>query len=1022
MLSRSRPSTLLLASAIALLLSWLWSVWQPAPFAAEVTLGSSVSATSQVFFDRGQGFNEADSFRLSVPGGNLPVRCRFPLPEGTFRALRFDPIDRNGSVTFSDLCLITSGGTIVRRIAPDELHANAQIAESVIKDGRVSMSTVAGANDPYYTIPLAPPLTLVRRSFPRWLGAAGRFAVILLGLLCFASLGDRGQRHYAAAIGVGRRHALAHPHTALAAIAIAAAVLASYPVVFCGRSYLSPNNGIALLYSAVPTVPGLTDWRQANVHGADVGAMMWQHLPYTVVEHRALFRDGELPLWNRYNSCGIPLLGQGQSMFGDPLHVPVLLAGGAAWAFDLKFVLAKALFAAGLGFTVWTATRNLTAAALVTFAAAFAGFFNFRLNHPAIFSVGVAPWVLLCWVHVVQAAKLRECAAWCAGLLLANFSLLTSGTVKEAYMLLLALNLAGGLALLFSPDALVLKWRKGMLAAATGLILILVSAPVWLTFLDTLAVARTSSDQPLAWQLPANRLIGLFDDLFYRELSSEHVVVAPSLNFLLLLGVLWFCASIHRFRRDSLALVLAAGALGAISLVFAWVPGSLIIRLPVLRHVVHIANTFSCVAMVFLAVLAGYGFRAARDALAANKWWRPALAALLLLGGLILAYFHGMAYYWSGRDAFRQWLLIVPEHRFFFIYLALMLVSLVTLTLVAAWYLRRRRLSALAGIAALLALGVLLGRNGLHYSSTYQEVYFTAPAPRADLQARSSAVEFMKTKAGAEPFRAVGTANNLFPGFTAVYGIEGVNGPDAVMNPAYTELLLAAGLLHSGDWRMMLPSAGLAQIQPMLDLLNVRFCATEPGAAPPGGTYTRAADLDLSVYASPTVWPRAFFTDTVIALRGPGELIALAHQAGGRPFATIAAPDLTAHTTLARLPREFERRQVVPATDYRLTNNTTSFVIHASCAGVIVLHESYLPGDFRVTVNGAPTDDFRVNHAFKGIAIEAPGVYRVIFVYRPRHWTLALILAGLGLALAAAGIAGCGVIGKRSGLPVPARA
>jgi hypothetical protein len=280
----------------------------------------------------------------------------------------------------------------------------------------------------------------------------------------------------------------------------------------------------------------------------------------------------------------------------------------------------------------------------------------------------------------------------------------------------------------------------------------------------------------------------------------------------------------------------------------------------------------------------------------------------------------------------------------------------------------------------------------------------------------------MKTKAGSEPFRAVGTADNLFPGFTAVYGIEGVNGPDAVMNPAYTELLLAAGLLHSGDWRMMLPAAGFAQIQPMLDLLNVRFCATEPGADPPGGTYTRAADLDLSVYASPTVWPRAFFTDTVIVLHDPGELIALAHQAGGRPFATIAAPDLTAHTTLARLPREFERRQVVPATDYRLTNNTTSFVIHAPCAGVIVLHESYLPGDFRVTVNGAPADDFRVNHAFKGIAIEAPGVYRVTFVYRPRHWTLALILAGLGLALAAAGIAGYGVIGKRSGLPVPARA
>ena len=33
-----------------------------------------------------------------------------------------------------------------------------------------------------------------------------------------------------------------------------------------------------------------------------------------------LFRDHELPLWNRYVMCGLTLLGQGQSMIGDPLY------------------------------------------------------------------------------------------------------------------------------------------------------------------------------------------------------------------------------------------------------------------------------------------------------------------------------------------------------------------------------------------------------------------------------------------------------------------------------------------------------------------------------------------------------------------------------------------------------------------------------------------------------------------------------------------------------------------------------
>ena len=72
-------------------------------------------------------------------------------------------------------------------------------------------------------------------------------------------------------------------------------------------------------------------------------------MPYSAVEHRAIVVDGEWPLWNRFNSSGVTLLGQGQSMLGDPLHFIVILADGASWAWDLKFLVAKALFAAGLG-------------------------------------------------------------------------------------------------------------------------------------------------------------------------------------------------------------------------------------------------------------------------------------------------------------------------------------------------------------------------------------------------------------------------------------------------------------------------------------------------------------------------------------------------------------------------------------------------------------------------------------------------------------------------------------------------
>jgi hypothetical protein len=298
---------------------------------------------------------------------------------------------------------------------------------------------------------------------------------------------------------------------------------------------------------------------------------------------------------------------------------------------------------------------------------------------------------------------------------------------------------------------------------------------------------------------------------------------------------------------------------------------------------------------------------------------------------------------------------------------------------------------------------VLLVRQGVHYSPDYRAEYFTTPASRANLQARSAAVMFMQVVAGAEPFRAVGTVNTLFAGFTSVYGLEGINGPDALKNGAYAALMAPCHLTRPDDWRMVLAPAMMPRLQPVLDLLNVRFCATEPGAPAPGGTYAHVADLDLTIYASPTVWPRAFFTDTVIPYRQPDEVIALAGDAAGRPFAAMTADDAAAQDALRRLPADFARRQVVPAADFRLTNNTTAFTIDAPAAGVIVLHEAYLPDDFRVTVNGEPAACFRVNHAFKGVAVTAAGRYRVVFTYRPRHWALALGLAGAGLASLLAG-------------------
>jgi hypothetical protein len=98
------------------------------------------------------------------------------------------------------------------------------------------------------------------------------------------------------------------------------------------------------------------------------------------------------------------------------------------------------------------------------FAAPFIGFFVYRINHAAYFSLCYAPWPLYCWLRVTQAEGRRAIAAWSGGLLITNLALMNSGAVKEAYMLLLTMNFSGACVLLSSAGS----WRSRFVKLAAA--------------------------------------------------------------------------------------------------------------------------------------------------------------------------------------------------------------------------------------------------------------------------------------------------------------------------------------------------------------------------------------------------------------------------------------------------------------------------------------------------------------------------------------------------------------------------
>jgi hypothetical protein len=951
-------------------------------FEAELT--STAPGMAQLFFDVGRGSNEDDSSHAAIVAGTQPQLQRFPLEMGTCHSLRFDPLDRECVMTIAHARIVDRSGRVVRTFTSADFTAVQQIAALTAENGVLKVATTPGAFDPILTLKVATPIKLA----PSWGLLFGLLLPVWIGLGALLLLVGWAAGGASGRLGRLATWAEAHPVRALFGTALVAVAVQCHPVIFFGKSFVSPNNAVYLLYDTFPTVPGYQSTDVEDARGADVGAMMWAHMYFPELTREALFRDGELPLWNRYDLTGTPLLGQGQTMIGDPLNWLTIAANSAAWAWDARFVLMRVLFAFGSGLAVWLLARQLGPALLVTGSSVFIGFFAFRLNHAAILSVCWSPWVLVAWCWLLEARTPRARNLSLLALVVAHAGLMNSGTIKEAYMLAACLDFAGLLLVLGAAEPL--RRRLGKLAAAAlaGVVFALLMAPQWIAFLDALRKSHTHYDVPAAAQLPPWMFVGFFEDLFYRQLRPQETHFEPSSNVVMLLGFLWALVGAREHFANRRFVAIFVAALLPFTLIFGIIPAAWIVKVPFVANIIHVDNTFSCSLIVLMSVLAGFGFatvfRQAREPGGLSRY----LIFVTLLGVLAALYFG------STQQN--------PKSAFFQGYIPSLLLVLLFAPALAGLAFRRQQRGLVAAIFA-GALVLLLWRHAQYVANPF-DTYVLNPKVRVNLSARSPATRFVDAQLQRthEPSRPVGLGYNLFPGYNQRLDWESIYGVDALRNPYVDELAELTPMKKLLDWVGGPPAQeDIGAALPMQDLLNVRYYLAGhqvpprelAGRQPLGG-------FDLDVYESPTAWPRAFFTDTLTHYRTPAEFVGMTLAGDRRPFAAIQEQDVaTQPDGLTRLPRNLGARTIRPASDYQLTSNTTSFTVAANTAGVIVLTESYYPGDFEVLLNGEPADYFRVNHAFKGVYVDHPGTYHVTFRYWPEHLTFGLWLAAGGLLL-----------------------
>jgi hypothetical protein len=978
----------------------------------EVEMTSDAPGEAQLFFEIGRGISEADSVRARVAAGEKFQTLRFELGTGDYRQLRFDPIDRPAHLQLRNARIRSYASKFVHRFSPAEFTPLNDIASLEVHGDTVAVATASSGADPNLRLNLAQPLEL-RDERSVVTDVAKRAAPIFAALLVLLFAGRFFPVELRRGCSDQLRRALtvstANPQRTVMLVAGLAVVTSTYPVIFLGKSFVSPNfsDGTVLLYDQFPTLPGYQDASVQNGRGADVGAIFWQQVPYSFVQNRALVRDGELPLWNRFNSCGTVLLGQGQSMFGDPFHFPVILANGAAWAWDLKYLFARWLLCTGVGLIVWRCSRHLLAAAITAFSAAFVGFFIYRLNHPAYFSFCYAPWILYAWLVIVDAPTWRRLAAGCALLTLASICELNSGTVKEAYMQLLGQHLLGLVVLVLAHRSW--KQRFVLLGAATwaGTIFVLLTAPTWLTLFDSLKQAYTAYNVPTAFQIHPSLALGFFDELFYRPLITDERVFNPSVNFVVLAGVLYFIASFRHASTTPHARAITWGSLVPVALVFGLIPPQWIARVPFVGNVFHIDNSFSCVLIVAALVLAGFGWASALTRLGTSEGRvelgrAGALYALLVFPWIALTHtVHRPTFGESSTFTFLRQGQKLPVSDFIWGDLWALTLALVVLAYTLRRVLVRRSGDASAVLLLALTALTFLWRHGQQTHEVGPTRYVFAPGPRVDFHARSPAVDALKADQHG-PERVVGLNGNLFPGWTETYDLEGISGPDALINPYYREITGELGFERIWDWRLYVSSRSVGAVKPALDFLNVRHYAdlrSDQGLL--GRSLTPVKMGDLDIYRSETTWPRAFFSSKVELYDTPKQLAERVRSVNGHPFAAMQRTDFAQAKALSTLITDADAPAAVSsAQNYHLSVNKTKFTVNASGPGVAVLHEPWLDRSFRATLDGKAVPYWRINHAFKAVYVPLAGPHTIEFAYWPRRMTLALALSGIGLALA----------------------
>lgn len=764
---------------------------------------------------------------------------------------------------------------------------------------------------------------------------------------------------------------------------IATGITAS-PIIFEHKSLVSPNNGGAtLLYDHFPTLPNYSNQTTTNVPGTDTGTMMWQHIPWVMTQERAIKNFNEFPLWDRYHSSGTTMIGQGQVMLGDPINWFTWLIGTNSLIFDIKFLILRVLFATSLGMATFVLTKNLTSASMVSLLSTCISFFSFRINHPEIFGLCYYPLIIVAWLKLIYEPTHKNRFKWLLCLFIANWLVINSGVVKDAYVAMLLFNTFGLITFIFEKKRFnTLFYQWSILILVTGVAFLMITVPLWMSLLNEILHGKSAYEIPGVIQIPLWQIMGFGDSIYYLRANGYYF---PAINICLFSGMILSFSILFtkiKFDRKAALYSLFTITLILIACIFNIVPSFFLLHIPFINNIQHINTSFSILLISPACILAGVGFNILEKK-----------SKLLFIPPItLLIFFFSYVYNLGNKDSISS------------------VISYFLIDLIAVCYLPTLLLNLIKGRLNFLLTGVCitlilltLGNykmfpNRFH-SFAFKPVF--NPQKRINLQTRPLVLQKIYSEVKKNPQRILGLDDTLISGFNAALELEAIDGPEAMRNFKYQTLINALKIPNTWGWRINLNEKNLDNYQSILDFLGVGFIVSPKPIFEKNITYLDN-DQFLYAYSRNSVWPRAFYSQKIIPYNTLENVLQLIQKNNIYPFVAVNNNVIKEYPTLQSVQKNLtnQKNSLVKGFDYLLTNNKTKFTIQIDSApGVIYLNEAGNPKDFVAKLNNKKVPCISTNYAFKGIIVEKPGVYQVSFEYWPKNFTIYLIVALLGFVL-----------------------